>query len=709
MKKFLKFILIFVVSVCVIVIAAGYVLLTQIDFNAYKNSIIKIVYEKTGRQLTMDNIRLRPSFNPIVEVQNVTFSNATWAKSSEMVSAQSIELGFALLPLFQKKIEIDTFTVHNAVVNLEINSQGKANWEFSDTQSGELKKISSSNWGLIGVAYAENMTMSDSQVTGGEFSLSDVVVRNLLLDNVQIGYTDAAQTVQNYKINNLKLTEAEQNNINFDFNVNDGLYVGTGVAGGFSKLEDVKGYPLQGQFDVMGIHAETNVLLYDLMGGDIRFKGNVSAQGFLGKNSGYNESVNANIEGNLKKIKANIQSLMFAGNQIKGTVSVDLNQQVPAIRANLNSDKIDLASFTKKTQSMAAFSLVKEAKATTLVPNEVIPYQYLSDVDAKADVYIGLLSNANVELAKDLTLQAEVVKGILNVKLTKGMIFNGDATALLNVNAIQKSVLFKMDVKRLNLKQALAAAGDIKAALDFRSGSETDIVVNLIGQGDTFADVVDTLNGHFITIMEQSQLHIGNIGLLKGNIISQLLDTLRITKGNDDLNLRCAVVRADLKDGMAQIPNGITVNADKFTIVATGDVNLKKDELNLNFKPFAGKLTDTNIAKVLSSLVKLTGTIQNPKIRVDSANAIKTIVGVTTTGPVYLGSQMLLENDGSPCYTALQGTGYENRFPKPENVVTQTTNDVGQIFDDSVGVVKDTTKGIIDILSGSVKSLNRNK
>lgn len=709
MKKLLKFILISVVSVCVLVVAAGYILLTQIDFNAYKNSIIKIVYEKTGRQLTMDNIQLKPSFNPIVEVQKVTFSNAEWAKNPEMVSAQSIELGFALLPLFHKKIEIDTFTVHDAVVNLEMNSQGKANWEFSDNQSSEVKKQVLSNWSLIKTAYADDTLTTNVPVSGEEFLLSELVVRNLLLDNVQINYTDTAQTVQSYKINNLKLTEADLNNINFDFNVNDGLYTGTGIAGGFSKLENVNGYPVQGQFDVMGIQATTDVLLYDLMGGDIRFKGNVSAQGFLGKNSGYNESVNANIEGNLKKIKADIQSLMFAGNQIKGTVSVDLNQQVPAIRANLNSDKIDLASFTKKTQSMAAFSLVKEAKATTLVPNEVIPYQYLSDVDAKADVYIGLLSNANVELAKDLTLQAEVVKGILNVKLTKGMIFNGDATAAFNVNASQKSVLFKMDVKRLNLKQALAAAGDIKAALDFRSGSETDIVVNLIGQGDTFADVVDTLNGHFITIMEQSQLHIGNIGLLKGNIISQLLDTLRITKGNDDLNLRCAVVRADLKDGKAQIPNGITVNADKFTIVATGDVNLKKDELNLSFKPFAGKLTDTNLAKVLSSLVKLTGTIQKPKIRVDSANAIKTIVGVTTTGPVYLGSQMLLENDGSPCYTALQGTGLESRFPKPENVVTQTTNDVGQIFDDSVGAVKDTTKGIIDILSGSVRSLGRTK
>ncbi len=709
MKKLLKFILISVISVCVLVVAAGYILLTQIDFNAYKNSIIKIVYEKTGRQLTMDNIQLKPSFNPVVEVQNVTFSNAKWSQNPEMVSAQSIELGFALLPLFHKKIEIDTFTVHDAVVNLEMNAQGKANWEFSDAKSNESGKTANTNWSLIKTAYAEDIIADNAQVSSDEFMLSELVVRNLLLDNVQINYTDTAQTVQNYKINNLKLTEADLNNINFDFNVNDGLYTGTGVAGGFSKLEDSNGYPVQGQFDVMGIHATADVLLYNLMEGNIQFKGNVSAQGFLGKNSGYNESVHANIDGNLKKIKADIQSLMFAGNQIKGTVSVDLNQRVPAIRTNLSSDKIDLASFAKKSQSMAAFSLVKEAKATTLVPNEVIPYQYLSDVDAKADVYIGLLSNANVELAKDLTLQAEVVKGILNVKLTKGMIFNGDATAAFNVNASQKSVLFKMDVKRLNLKQALLAVGDVSAAFDFKSGSETDIVVNLIGQGDTFADVVDTLNGQFITIMEQSQLHIGNIGMLKGNIISQLLDTLRITKGNDDLNLRCAVVRADLKDGKAQIPNGLTVNADKFTIVATGDVNLKKDELNLSFKPFAGKLTDTNIAKVLSSLVKLTGTIQNPKIRVDSANAIKTIVGVTTTGPVYLGSQMLLENDGSPCYTALQGTGLESRFPKPENVVTQTTNDVGQIFDDSVGVVKDTTKGILDILSGSVKSLSRTK
>lgn len=61
------------VSICVLAVAAVYVLLTQIDFNAYKESIVKIVYNATGRQLTIGDIQVKPSFNPVIEVQDVTF------------------------------------------------------------------------------------------------------------------------------------------------------------------------------------------------------------------------------------------------------------------------------------------------------------------------------------------------------------------------------------------------------------------------------------------------------------------------------------------------------------------------------------------------------------------------------------------------------------------------------------------------------------
>lgn len=57
MKRALKIILISLVSICVLAVAAVYVLLTQIDFNAYKESIVKIVYNATGRQLTIGVFR----------------------------------------------------------------------------------------------------------------------------------------------------------------------------------------------------------------------------------------------------------------------------------------------------------------------------------------------------------------------------------------------------------------------------------------------------------------------------------------------------------------------------------------------------------------------------------------------------------------------------------------------------------------------------
>jgi hypothetical protein len=228
----------------------------------------------------------------------------------------------------------------------------------------------------------------------------------------------------------------------------------------------------------------------------------------------------------------------------------------------------------------------------------------------------------------------------------------------------------------------------------------TDVVIDLTGTGNTYAALVDSLDGQVIVIMDESKLHIGNMSVVKGNILTQLLNTLKLTKENDDLSLKCAVVRADLKSGKATFPSGIVVNADKFTVVADGTINLNNDKISLSVKPFAGKLTDTNIAKALSSLIKLGGTLQEPSIGVDSANALKTIVGVTTAGPVYLGAQMLLENDGSPCYTALAGTAYESRFPKPENVVNDTTEDVGNLLDTSVGSVKDATKGLLNLISG---------
>ena len=83
---------------------------------------------------------------------------------------------------------------------------------------------------------------------------------------------------------------------------------------------------------------------------------------------------------------------------------------------------------------------------------------------------------------------------------------------------------------------------------------------------------------------------------------------------------------------------------------------------------------------------------------------------------------MLIENDGTPCYTALKNTPYAEKFPKPkgsgniavdgvnsavsggEDIVKGTSEGVAKVLNDSVGIVRGTTKGIFNILSGGASN-----
>lgn len=701
MKKALKVIFISVVSLCLIAIVAGYIALTQIDFNNYKSMIVKVVRDTTGRELTLGDIQVKASFNPTIEIKNVTFSNAQWAKNPLMVSADSIDLSFAIIPLLQKNVEIDVLEIHDAVVNLEESATGEKNWEFEKVGTElNVEQQQAYRFSLIKTAQAsENDSMS---------FLSSMIVKRVAMENVKINIFDKSDKLDSYDISYLNIDENSGKNIEFKFDVNNGLYQGNGVVGAFNQLASKEGFPVKVSINAMGIQVDADAKLFNLFD-DISFNGNVKVAGFLGKDSQYNESANINIVGDLNEIKTDINSLNVAGNIVAGSATIVLKNEIPVVNMQLNSEKIDIASFEKKVQTTLDFSIVRSALATTLVSSEAIPYNLLRMVNVDATVNIAKVVNKSAVVAKDLQLLALLNNGKANINLTKGTVAGGNVTAKSVVNAADKTVNMTLDASKLNLAELIKSLNVDSTAFNFISGSDTDVHVKLMGTGNTYASLVDSLDGQVVAIVNKSEMRLGNIGMMKGNIISQLFNTLKIAKENDNLNLSCAVVRADLKSGKATFPNGLVLNADKFTLVADGNINLRNDKISLSVKPFAGSLTDTNLAKALSSLVKLSGTLQKPVIGVDGANAIKTIVGVTTTGPAYLGAQMLLENNGSPCYTALENTGYENMFPKPDNVVKSTAGDVGQVLDDSVGLVKDTTEGIFNLLSGGVKKVNKAK
>lgn len=698
MKKFLKFTLITLISLVLIILIGGYIVLKNIDLNQYKGTIEEKVADATGRALKIGNIEIKPSFNPKVRLDRVAFSNADWAKNPQMAEIGFIDISVGILPLIHGHYVINKFIINDAVVNLEENADGTGNWVFETATEETPKPVKTSyKFSLVKEAYAEETAVTEESSSAD--ILSKIVIKEVAFNNVKINYTDKTAQTLSYDIKNLTLDERDDGNLDFKLNVNDGLYLGQGMVGALRKLKSSDGYPIKGNFNVMGIDIATDTLLYDVFG-NLSFDAKIKAKGFLGKDSTYNESADVWAKGDLKKINATVNSVSIAGNVIKGTVTAILDGKVPEVIANLNSDKIDIASFNSKQKTAWEFSLIKSAHATTMLPADKIPYEVLYSVNANADVAIAKVVNKGAMLAENLVLNAKVNNGSAILNIVNGKIANGNVKANMALNAGTKSLNLTADMVKVNLSDLLNALDAQSESFKFINGSDTDLYIDLVGRGNTYAAIAESLDGKLVLIVDKSKLHLGNIGMIKGNVISQLFNTLKLTKGNDDLKLTCAVVRADFKEGLAKFPNGIVVNADKFTIISNGDINLKNDKINLGVKPFGGKLSDTNIAKALSSLVKLTGTLQQPSVGVDTANVVKNVVGATMTGPVYLGAQLVMENDDSPCYTALKGTGYETRFPESSNIAKSTTDDVGKVLDDSVGMVKEQAKGLLNMFSG---------
>lgn len=140
------------------------------------------------------------------------------------------------------------------------------------------------------------------------------------------------------------------------------------------------------------------------------------------------------------------------------------------------------------------------------------------------------------------------------------------------------------------------------------------------------------------------------------------MNVLKIdTSKTEKVDLKCAVVRADVSNGNVSFPKGIAVDSDKLTLVSGGTVNLQNDKLKLSLNAYRNGIDDVGIMQALCNLIEISGTLQNPKIALDKGGALRTIAGVAA-GPAYAGARLLLDRDSAPCYTALKGTAYQDRF-----------------------------------------------
>ena len=172
-----RVLIIFVVIIGIAVAAlVGYIL--TLDINDYKDQLVALVEDETGRDFTIAgdiDLKVSMALIPTVSMEGVRFGNASWGTAENMLSVERFEARVALLPLLSGTVDIKRLALTGAIFSLEKNAAGEANW-------------------VMGTGKPAAADASPSELPA--LALKEVEIRDAVLRYADAG-SDTQQRVQN--------------------------------------------------------------------------------------------------------------------------------------------------------------------------------------------------------------------------------------------------------------------------------------------------------------------------------------------------------------------------------------------------------------------------------------------------------------------------------------------------------------------------------
>ncbi|WP_421997098.1 AsmA family protein [Reyranella sp.] len=142
-----------------------------IDLNGRKPEIAAAVKKATGRDLVLDgpiSLSLLPT--PVVTLTNVKFFNAPGSSNASMVEVKSVSVKPSLVSLLSGELAPSEVTLVEPKIVLEIDAQGRPNWEFAPSVAAARPATSAPSSGpslSLGRLTIENGTLIFSDAKAG--------------------------------------------------------------------------------------------------------------------------------------------------------------------------------------------------------------------------------------------------------------------------------------------------------------------------------------------------------------------------------------------------------------------------------------------------------------------------------------------------------------------------------------------------------------
>ena len=628
MKKLFLVLGILLVLLVGAVVAAPFLVPTE----TIKSQLTAQVEAATGRKLTVDgDLDLSVLPNLAVRMGDVHFANAEGSEVADMVSLSELKVQLQVLPLITGAVEIDQFVLVEPKIHLEIDKDGRPNWELAGS-------------GSDGSSSGESGEGSE----GGSLPITDLKLGDIRIENGSLVFVDhAAGSEERLEAINMMVALAD---IKSPLRADGSLdYKGETIE---LDLDLAAPYDvLQGGGSALGIGVKS-VPLQLGFNGDLSNQGSPSAAGSIDLSVPSVKGLAAWLAEPLDLETEALETLTIAGKlngsadkiaftdamitldmiKGKGEVTTDLAGAVPKITGRLDLGMVDLNPYmpaptegeggeatAESETAEASAPLGGEAAAPTDWSDEPIELA-LGGVDLAFELTLEGLKAQEVTLGrtvlalnmagpklvadlKDFNLYDGKGQGRLTVDATNGQPRIDKQFTLTGLEALP----FLTDAAEFN---RLEGKADASFALSTAGGTERQLVQNLNGDGKvTFAD------GAIVGV---------NIAAMVRNVGSAFLSAeANETRKTDFAEL----------GGSFVITNGVLTNDDLLLqapglrVSGAGTLDLPARTVDYRIEPKAaatleGQAGQTEVAGVLVPVV-VTGPFDDPSFKPDLAGLVE--------------------------------------------------------------------------------------
>jgi uncharacterized protein involved in outer membrane biogenesis len=370
-------------AVVAVIIVGIVVILMTVDVSQYKGTIESQAKAATGREVTIGDIDLAVSLAPAIVLTDVKVANAAWGSRAEMVILPRLEVHTQLIPLLFGTINLTEITAENPDILLEIDKQGRGNWQFDVASESSSTPLNVSDVSISGLklGYRDAQSGGSADVAAKAIAvaidgaLQDMNITSLETKDVTVAYKSTGEPLA-VAIETLTLGR-------------DGKINVTGKVSG----EDLR---------VNGTLAPIAVLIAM----DKAFPAKVEVEGF--------------------------------GLKATSDVMVEMVKGRPFAKGTISIPEIDLSKFGGGAQAPA------DGRMFSADP---LPWDTLGSTDADITITIAKLITSSGMAVTDVSVPVKAAAGRLNAAPVSLAVAGGTIGADVALNAADKSVALKAQGK----------------------------------------------------------------------------------------------------------------------------------------------------------------------------------------------------------------------------------------------------------------------